>query len=487
MLRARSPEVAVPVLVQSKKKNGTGIAVAIVCGVILVALLGVTIGLLVKNKNGGCGKGKDNTYVKNQYIKLAKMSLGSMAEGVSEDSLERAGMALHNANVRAGRSGFHVTSLSNDQARALLAQTSGSAGNAAVKAGTSHAAMAPRPPASAHPKPHAHPMPHAHGNPKGAETQALTKAFQGGLDNPPCQFNIPVDGPGGAPLTAQQMSPLGYAHTRKAQHAMLKTTPSDCPNETRGGSGYGGYGVDGKQSMMEAMQTTADATTGKVFAGKLPAEYAVDKTAAAIAAVGGAYGPGPNLEAANYTPNSTPGMLFDGNLTFAGSRFVQPGTTNNVADAGQSSSAVLSGNDIQVDLALTGEDAARHAKAFDLSSKLPGSALLTGDQAELSAQNSKNLQLLAKANPEQAAQLLLNAGQVGRVNAASMLNAHLGASAATYSVMAEPVFRTWNFRTSSYTMPGGVGLAVPTATTYDGATMGVPSPFFDAWRQTQCS
>jgi hypothetical protein len=202
--------------------------------------------------------------------------------------------------------------------------------------------------------------------------------------------------------------------------------------------------------------------------------------------VGGAYGAGPNLEPANYSANPTPGMLYDGNLTFSGSKFVQPGTTNNVADAGQSSSAVLSGNDVQVDLALTGDDAARHNKAFDLSSKLPGSALLTGDQAELNAQNSKNLQLLAKANPEQAAQLLLNSGSLGRINAASMLNAHLGASAATYSVMANPVFRTWNSKVDMYQRPGP-GLAVPTATTYNGTTMGVPQTYFDAWRQTQCS
>jgi hypothetical protein len=457
-------------MVQTKKKNGTGIAIAIVCGVILVALLGVTIGLLVKNKNNGCKfGGHGNIYVKDQYVKLAKMSLGSMAEGVSDETLERAGKALHNANIRSGRSGFHVSSLSPDQARAILSQATA---NQAVKAGASHAALPPR---------HASPTVHTV-NRKAAETAALTKAFQGGIDNPPCQFNIPVDGAGGAPLTAQQISPLGYAHTRKAQDAMLNTTPADCTYHL---ATRAGYGADGKMSMMEAMQTTADATTGKVFAGKLPAEYAVDKTAAAIASVGGAYGAGPNLEPADYVANSTPGMLFDGNLTFAGSKFVQPGSTSNVADAGQSSSAVLAGDGVNVDTALTAEDGARHAKAFDLSSKLPGSALLTGDAANLHAENSKNLQLMAKANPEVAAQLLLNSGSLGRINAASMLQAHLGASAATYAVNAEPVYRTWNFQ--PHNLIRGLGTAVPVATTVSGNTFGVPTTYFDAWRQTQCS
>lgn len=470
-------------VVQPKKKNGTGIAIAIVCGVILVALLGVTIGLLVKNKNGRCGKGgcggHDNVYIKNQYVKLAKMSLGSMAEGVSEGTLERAGKALHNANVRGGRSGFHVSSLSPDQARAILNQASN---GQTVAAGGSVKTMTPP---SAHGSPHgsAHPA-HQMGvaGTKTHETQALTNAFQGGLDQPPCQFNIPVDGPGGAPLTAQQISPLGYAHNRKAQHAMLKTTPSDCAHEKRGGAGYG---ADGKMSMMEAMQTTADATTGKVFAGKLPAEYAVDKTAAAIAAVGGAYGASPSLEPADYVANSTPGMLFDGNLTFAGSKFVAPGSTSNVADAGQSSSHVLSGEGVNVDAALTAEEGARHSKAFDLSSKLPGSALLTGQAAETHANNSKNLQLMAKANPEVAAQLLLNAGNLGRINAASMLQAHLGSSAATYSVNANPVYRTFNYQPLN--LIRGVGTAVPTATSISGNTFNVPQTYYDAWRQTQCS
>lgn len=458
---------------KGKKSNG-GVIAAIICGVVLIALLGVTVGLLAHKKKTCHRRANNMEFVRNQYITLAKISLGPLAESVSDDDLEHVGRLLHGKNVRSGASAFRAHNLSKDDARSLLSQArahrAGGMGGNALK----HSPTAISGNTSVHSCKNG-------GHSKENETSVLTKAFQGGMDVPPCQFNIPVDAPSrsgmtGAPLTADKMSALGDAAARRAQHAMIKHTPGDCK------------GTGSSKSMLETMQEVSDAETGRVFAGKLPAEYGVDKTAAAIAAVGGKYGPSNELQPANYEPNPEPGTLYDGNKTFSGSHFVQAGTAQNVSDVGQSSSAVLSAvGDIQITDALAGEEVARHQKAFDLSSKLPGSALLTGDAAEQHANNSKNLQLLAKANPEIAGQLLMNAGSVGRVNAASMLQAHLNV-AAQRPLDANPVFRTWNFPTTlGYNPIGGVPRATPVATSYVGNTFNVPQTYFDAYRQSSCS
>lgn len=460
-----------------KKSNG-GIIAAVVCGIVLVALLGVMIGLLARRKTK-CHKKEINVdFIRNQYITLAKMSLGPLAESVSDDELEHVGRLLHGQNVRSGTSAFRAHSLSKEDAKNLLnsarANRAGGMGNNTLQKQQQqqHTPLMPNNAGS--------PSCNNGGYSKEKETAVLTKAFQGGMDIPPCQFNIPVDAPtrsgtGGVPLTADKMSALGDAAARRAQHEMIKSTPGDCK---RSGS---------SKSMLETMQEVSDAETGRVFAGKLPAEYGVDKMEAAISAVGGKYGPSKELQPANYEANPTPGTLYDGNKSFAGNRFVQSGTSQNVSNVGQSSSAVLSAvGDIQITDALAGDEVARHQKAFDLSSKLPGSSLLTGDAAEQHATNSKNLQLLAKANPEIAGQLLMNAGSVGRVNAASMLQAHLNV-AAQRPLDANPVFRTWNFPVNAYNPVGGVPRAAPMATSYAGNTFNVPQTYFDAYRQSSCS
>lgn len=314
--------------------------------------------------------------------------------------------------------------------------------------------------------------------PVASEQAALTAAFQYGMKTPPCGFNVPVDGaPGsaasGKPLTALAMSPGDYAMARAAQSQMIASTGPDCLNPALRTD------VHDPRTGMSTLQTMNAAAAGAApQAGMSLGQAALAKTDAALAAVGGHRygGPAPVLGSANdtYTNTMRHGMLADGNDVFG----------NTSVQTAETPMGAALGGDVSATAAMPAEDAKKFNAAFNLDNKMGDMSKLSGPDLAKHRAHNKALHQMAKANPDMAGALLLNAGSTLQPSQATMQSAWLNAGKMRYSQISRPATRTLNMPISAAQRPS---LAVPVPSNVTGNTFNVSSPYFDQFRANACS
>lgn len=459
-----------------KGNSKAGVCVAIVLAVVLAVLLGVTIALLVRNKKNGKGCGKVVHKKVDAYIKLAKMSLGSMSNGLSDHQLDGVGHQIEQKNLRSGRSPFHVSSLSPDEAKRMVHSVGHSVTHPAAQGRPAHhdAAHAMKSHANGNANVHANghrgvgaPSPH-----HGQETQAIGHAFAGGMANPPCRGTGSLDSPhlGRGPLTAGQQAPFDSSLARAAQHHDMNSRVADASLDL---SGLG---------MMGKMNAAANAATGPLYAGKTSGEMYTDKMTAALKAAGAHA----NTSAAPLAPaneiEKVPGMLADGSTAYKPHSFVTPGLSRGVK--GTPIAAAMADNSDELYKAFDSEDGAKLKQAFNLSAQLPSTSLAGADYQNKNRENTLAAHQLAKENPEQAGLILMNSTALHQPTASQLRQQHLNMATVQRPVDSRFAFRNVNLKPTDLLR---TPMAMPTPTGYSEAVMSVPFTYADQWRSSTCA
>jgi len=262
---SNSPVEVVPVSVSKQGKNGGMIALAVVLAVIFVVLLGVTIGLVVRNKKRCCNGG----------------STDDDRCGASVKSLDRKRPRAGAAVAQPMRLGS-TPPPTPPPTRTMTEQESLTR---AFEYGMS------KPPCS----------------------------FNQAVDAPPGGAAL------GKPLLAQNMSPMDYAMARTAQGKMIESAGPDCRHrELRTDLGYG---PNGDLSTLQAMNMAAGAARVNPQAGNTSVQRTA--AALNAVGAGHLGGPSKQLTAANEQNYTTkPGMLADGNQVFGATPTHDAATTH---------------------------------------------------------------------------------------------------------------------------------------------------------------
>ncbi len=442
--------------------NKTGVCVAIVLGVVLAVLLGVTIALLVRNKNKNNKCHREVIHQKiDAYVKLAKMSLGSMGQGLPDNALDRVGHIIEQENLKSGRAPFFVSGMSSGKARDLLAQ-------AGLAPPSSPASYQQGPMRSGAAPPSSYVQ-----QPKPGETGALAQAFQGGMTVPPCGAVASLDKPlfdaARGPLTAEQISPLDYKMATGALNAGIRSQMGDPALNVGGG-------------LIPTMHQAAQEATGPLYAGKTGGEMFADKQTAALNAVGAPQSTGvAPLAPYQGMPKQT-GLLADGSSYIQPTNFVHAGSSNQ--PKGTDIGVAMTDNSDEIYKAFDKEDAAQLQAAFNLSNQMPATSLLGEDYRLKQKENTLRLHQLAVENPESAGQILLSSTALQQPTMGQMRQQFLNMGSVMRPAMIRPNFKLLNIQGQDYLR---APKAAPMATGYTESSMNQQQAYVQNWRANICS
>lgn len=303
------------------------------------------------------------------------------------------------------------------------------------------------------------PLSNADGHCNGAgEKRALDNAFNGDMKVPPCSGQAYPGSLPTEPLYASEMNKLESKYAGKAYRHALHSLGS-CNNNSQ---------------LLDNLNQTYNSAQVESYPGILPAEVTAQKTAAALNANGWGATDSPNLSTAGEA-SQEPGMMAYGH-----SGNVNKGALEtNAGELTNNAWALNPSEDLS--LALPEDQAQIAENVWNLVSSMPATSLTSGSATDTIRKNNKAMIQCAQANPDVAAELLLNTGSIMQPTMASVQAAQRG-RANFYPMDATPPTRLLNI---SSTALNRVALATPAAGITD-QQFNLPVAYFEAARAAKC-
>ena len=294
---------------------------------------------------------------------------------------------------------------------------------------------------------------------RASEKKALDNAFNGSMRVPPCAGQSYPGSLPTVPILARDMNKLESKYAGKAYRHALHSLGS-CNNNSQ---------------MLNNLNRTYNDSQIEAYPGILPGEVAVQKTAAALNANGLGATPSHNLTTAGEASQEAgmmaygqSGLIKNGALETAGGEL-----TNNAWAMDPSEDLGLALPDDQAQLA---------ESVWNVTNSMPQGSLLSGNAANQMRSNNKALILAATANPDHAADLLMNASSLVQPTMASVQMANRNVGTVMRSVDATPVLRNLNIQMTALNRP-----ALPMAATgITNVPFNMPVMYFESARASKC-
>ena len=293
---------------------------------------------------------------------------------------------------------------------------------------------------------------------RAGEKRALDNAFNGSMQMPPCNGQKYPGSMPTEPLLASSMNKLGSKHVDKAFNKALHSGAS-CNNNSQ---------------LLNNLNHTYNTAQVQAYPGITQGEVEAQKMSAALNANDLDAPDSPNLVTAGESPPQGPGLMAY-NVSSKGQtngKGAQQGELTNNAWALDPAEDLT--------LALNDEDAQLASNVWNVATSMPSQAHNSGAAAAQVNKNNKSLILAAEANPQEAANILLNASAIVQPNIASMQAAN---RSVTRPLEAKPPIGQLN-------IPLNALLRVPRATAAVGiqnVPFNMPTMYFEAARASQCS
>ena len=269
------------------------------------------------------------------------------------------------------------------------------------------------------------------------ERPNLQAAFQGAMTIPPCNGQFY---PGAKPSRALEAKDMNLLESQSVDKSFKYARHAQ------------GAFNDSSSPLINNLNSAYDAARVEGYPGIMPVELRNQKMSTALHATGLEAPASPELMTAGETHRDT-GFMAYGQSGYRSTKAALENTAESMDSVWQYDPS----HDLS--LALSDDQAAVAASAWNPANALPVSAMLSGAAIQEAQQNNKAMILAAQANPDQAASILLQAGslQVPTMSSIQGANRALGNFR---SIMSTPVLRTINLNTTALLRPATAMAAV---------------------------